>query len=97
MEKQTEPQGNFKQKAALIWRFLKGSRLMFLISILCAAGTALADMINPQIIRITIDNILGNKEAELPDFVHSIIERLGGFGYLASWEGKRTMLCPSSA
>ena len=83
MEKQLETKGNFRQKTALIWRFLKGSRLTFLVSILCAAGTAFADMINPQIIRITIDHILGDKEPKLPAFVLDIIDRLGGFAYLA--------------
>ncbi|MBR0443127.1 MAG: ABC transporter ATP-binding protein [Clostridia bacterium] len=74
---------NKGRRARLIWRFLKGSRLMFLISILCAAAMALADMINPQIIRITIDNILGDKEPDLPDITLSLIERVGGFDYLA--------------
>ena len=84
MEKQNEPQGSLRQRAALIWRFLKGSRAMFLISILCAAGTALADMINPQIIRITIDHILGSEPTDdLPRFALDFIGRLGGFDYLA--------------
>ena len=81
--KETKQTNQSKGNLALIWRFLKGSRLMFLISILCAVGTALSDMINPQIIRITIDNILGGKEPDLPDAVLSLIDRLGGFSYLA--------------
>lgn len=75
---------DFGQKPRLIWRFLYGSRLMFFISILCAAGTALADMINPQIIRITIDNVLGDKEPELPDFVLSLIDSVGGLENIAN-------------
>ena len=81
--KQTN-KNDFGQKARLIWRFLHGSRLMFFISILCAAGTALADMINPQIIRITIDNVLGDKKPDLPDFVMSLIENIGGFEHIAN-------------
>lgn len=56
---------------------------MFIISIIAAAVTAFAEMINPQIIRITIDNIIGNEEPDLPAFTERIIEALGGFAYLA--------------
>lgn len=82
-EKNKTNKNEFGQKAQLIWRFLYGSRLMFFISILCAAGTAMADMINPQLIRITIDNVLGDKEPQLPSFAMSLIEAVGGFDHIA--------------
>ena len=43
---------------------------------------ALADMINPQIIRIALDNVIGNEQPEIADFVMDIINRIGGFEYL---------------
>ncbi len=67
----------------LIWRFLRGAKLYFVISILSAAGVALTDMINPQIIRVAIDNVLGSNEPNLPSWALSLIEGVGGFDYLA--------------
>ena len=48
-------------KRGLLWRFLKGSRGLFLLSMLCAALSSLADMLSPQIIRVTVDHVLGGK------------------------------------
>ncbi len=71
-----------RQKLALIRRFLDGSLLMFLVSILCAALTALADMVSPQIIRAAVDNAIGGKEPEFGPWVMSLVDRVGGFAYL---------------
>jgi len=73
---------NKQNKARLLWRFLKGSKLLFLMSILSAAVTALADMINPQIIRAAVDNAIGGAPATLPEPVMRLVDRAGGFAYL---------------
>jgi ATP-binding cassette subfamily B protein len=78
-EKSKTPQ---KQKLALLWRFLKGSKRFFVASILCAGITALADVIQPQIIRAAVDNALGGKEGNFPPFVMNLVNSLGGFAYL---------------
>ncbi len=70
------------EKRALLMRFLRGSKGLFLLSMLCAALSALADMLSPQIIRVAVDNALGGKEARLPGFVLAWVERLGGFAWL---------------
>ncbi|MBQ7035512.1 MAG: ABC transporter ATP-binding protein, partial [Clostridia bacterium] len=70
------------KKGRLLWEFLKGSKRYFLASILMAALTALADMINPQIIRAAVDNAIGGKPAEFPAFVLRLVDRIGGFAYL---------------
>ena len=41
-------------RAKLIWAFLRGARAMFLLCMLCAALSALSDMITPQIIRAAV-------------------------------------------
>ena len=71
-----------KGKAALIWYFLQGSKLMFLISILMAALTALADMITPQIIRAAVDNAIGGNEPNFGPAVMKLVDAVGGFEYL---------------
>ena len=66
----------------LLWRFLRGSKLYFLISMVAAAVAALADMVTPQIVRVAVDNAIGGKAANLPGFAMRLAERAGGFRYL---------------
>ncbi len=69
-------------KAALIWRFLKGSKHFFVLSMLTAALTALADMITPQIIRAAVDNAIGGNEPTFGPTVMKLVDSVGGFAYL---------------
>ncbi len=78
--KQENPSG--RSSAALLWAFMRGAKRYFLISILAAAVTALADMIQPQIIRAAVDCAIGGKEGNFPDFVMDLVNRVGGFPYL---------------
>ena len=71
-----------RQKLTLLWQFLDGSKRFFLVSILAAAVTALADMIQPQIIRAAVDCAIGGKEGDFPPFVMNLVDRVGGFAYL---------------
>lgn len=82
MEKTKKTKEDRRAKARLIWRFLRGSKLLFLVSILSAAVTALADMIHPQIIRAAVDNAIGGAPATLPAPVMRLVEGAGGFAYL---------------
>ena len=68
----------------LLWQFLRGSKLFFVISMISAAVAALADLVTPQIVRVAVDNALGGKEANLPDFAMRLVERAGGFPYLGA-------------
>ena len=71
-----------KQTLSLLWRFLKGSKRYFLAAILAAGITALADMLQPQIIRAAIDCALGGEAGDFPAFVTALVDRIGGFAYL---------------
>ena len=77
---QTSPQK--QEKLSLLWQFLKGAKRYFLITVLAAGVTALADMIQPQIIRAAVDCALGGKEADFPAFVMDLVNSIGGFAYL---------------
>ena len=70
------------RERALLWRFLRGSKGWFLISMVSAAIAALCDMVTPQIVRAAVDNALGGKEANLPGFAMRLVDRAGGFRYL---------------
>jgi len=71
-----------KEKLQLLCRFLDGSKKYFLFSILAASVTALADMINPQIIRAAVDCAIGGNEGDFPAFVMDFVNSIGGFAYL---------------
>ena len=63
----------------MIMRFLRGSKLLFMISMLASALAALADMVAPQIVRVTVDHVLGSAPLDtLPVFAVRLIERAGG-------------------
>jgi len=83
MKQTKETKHKAKQKTKIVFGFLKSSLPIFAISILAAAVAAFADMISPQIIRVTIDNVLGGIEPELPDFIMSWIAGIGGMDYIA--------------
>ena len=72
-----------KGRGRLILRFLKGSKALFLLCMCCAAAAALADMLIPQIIRVTVDQVIGGAPAEaLAGPARRLLEVLGGPAYL---------------
>ncbi len=71
-----------RDKLSLLWRFLKGTKRYFLVTILAAGITALADMLQPQIIRAAVDCAIGGKEGDFPAFVMEFVDSIGGFTYL---------------
>ena len=63
----------------MILRFLRGSKLLFVTSMLASALAALADMVSPQIVRVAVDHVLGSAPTEtLPGFAVRLIDRAGG-------------------
>ena len=77
-----ESKNQQREKISLLWRFLKGSKRFFLATVLSAGVTALADMIQPQIIRAAVDCAIGGKEGDFPAFVMDAVNSIGGFKYL---------------
>ena len=64
-------------------RFLRGSKLLFVTSMLASALAALADMVSPQIVRVAVDHVLGSAPTEtLPGFAVRRIGRAGGVAAL---------------
>mgnify|MGYP003439952425 CR=1 FL=1 len=71
-----------KPNVRLLWQFLKGAKRYFAVSILAAGITALADMLQPQIIRAAVDCAIGGEEGDFPAFVMDFVDSIGGFAYL---------------
>ena len=84
MNEKTDKQFNRR----LLWRFLKGSRALFLLSMTTAALSSLADMITPQIVRLAVDNVLGGRETQLSPLMAALVRRLGGMEALAGHIGR---------
>lgn len=78
----TELRQKRRKKLRLLFRFLRGSKFMFLMSMTAAAIMALADMISPQIVRAAVDNAIGGKPADFSPAVMALVEKVGGFEYL---------------
>ena len=70
------------KKIKLIREFLRGSKRYFALTVVLTAVTALADMLNPQIIRAAIDHAIGGAQPDFPPFVMKMIDAIGGFAYL---------------
>ena len=79
-DNQKSPQN--REKLSLLWQFLTGAKRYFLAAVLAAGVTALADMLQPQIIRAAVDCALGGKEGNFPAFVMEAVNSIGGFSYL---------------
>ena len=55
-----------KGSLRLAGSFLQGARRWFALAILCTEGTALTNLILPQIVRTTVDSVLGEEPWKLP-------------------------------
>ena len=62
--------------------FLDGSKRWFLAAILSTVGLELTNMLTPQIVRVTVDSVLGSEPFDLPPFLADLLNRLGGAGVL---------------
>lgn len=61
---------------------MQGSKRFFLISIFTSLLITFVDTAVPQIVRYTVDTVLGNEPSELPSIVNDLIARIGGTPYL---------------
>ncbi len=71
-----------QSKFSLLSVFLRGCRRYFVLGIACAVGVTLTDLLRPQIIRFTVDSVLGSEPIHLPEPITALVERLGGVPYL---------------
>ena len=55
-----------REKAGLVWHYLRPCWGHFAAALLCACLSMALNALTPQIIRITVDSILGSEEAKLP-------------------------------
>lgn len=80
--KQKHP--NRKKVPPVLPRLLAGSYRYFALCILAGAAFTACELIVPQIIRVTVDSVLGTRALDVPDFVAQWIAALGGTERLRS-------------
>ena len=73
MQKETHFKLSGREKANMILRYLRGNLWFFVSAILFACLGMVFNALTPQIIRVTVDSILGNEPAELPAAVERFL------------------------
>jgi ATP-binding cassette subfamily B protein len=83
-QKKNKERGRAIERARLLWNLLCGSKKYFVICIAASFLVAACDILLPQIIRTTIDSVIGDKETDAPGFLLKLIDLAGGVDALAS-------------
>ncbi len=68
-------------KKGMLAHFLRGSKRYFLLTILLSLTVTLLEMLVPQVIRQTVDAVLGDGELSAPGWILSLYESAGGRSY----------------
>ncbi|MGC9365766.1 MAG: ABC transporter ATP-binding protein [bacterium] len=66
------------RKLLELFSFIKGNKTLYIGAILAVALATVFSYAIPQVIRITIDSIIGNKPLQTPHWIANIIAYLGG-------------------
>ena len=80
MKKQEKRAGNW----AVLRRMLRGSVRYFIICIVSGVIFTALELVIPQILRVTVDSVIGTKEVQLPKVLARMVEALGGTAYFRS-------------
>lgn len=62
----------------LLWKFMKGNKLLYLASILSIGIATLASIINPLVLKISIDSVIGDNPIDAPNIIVNMINSIGG-------------------
>jgi ATP-binding cassette subfamily B protein len=69
-------------KTALVVAAAEGKHFQFLLCCAATLAAVIFSFITPQIIRFTIDSVLGTEPLKVPAFVSAFVEQIGGLGYI---------------
>ncbi len=71
-----------KRKFGVLTRFLRGHLRFFAAATLISALSILLNFLMPQVVRVTVDSVIGDAPFDLPDFVVRLLENIGGREFL---------------
>jgi len=66
-----------------LFKLTKGNRVLYITAILSIAVATFIAMLEPMVIKVTIDSVLGNKPMDVPGSVQTLITAVGGKGVLS--------------
>ncbi len=75
----------FNSKTELVWYFLRGSKIFFVLAILMSFGTTFFELISPKIVQYCVDYLLVDVPSEsgsIPGYLSLLMDVLGGNNYL---------------
>ena len=75
-------QKNELTRAGLVRIFLRGSKRWFALAALFTSLVSLLELLNPQIIRFTVDSVLGGKEPDSGGLLEVLPELMGGTEFI---------------
>lgn len=67
---------------SMLARFARGFRRFFVLAVMASALSILFQFFMPQVIRVTVDSVIGTKPFDLPDFVLPALDAIGGRPFL---------------
>ena len=73
---------NSRGNRRVLSRLLQRSRAYFAVCILCGVLFTCCELVIPQILRVSIDSVIGDRPPALPGWLLRPIERLGGIAWL---------------
>lgn len=71
-----------KGRTKLVWDLSHGYRLIFIWSIISMIIALLANYFMPQVLRFTVDSVIGDEPLKLPRFVLDMLDYIGGIPFL---------------
>ena len=74
MQKETKKYSRLQ----LIFLFLKGSKRYYLLGILGSMMVSLCEMLTPQIIKLTVDSVIGSEPMNVPGILQQAVQAVGG-------------------
>lgn len=66
----------------LFWSYMRGNRLLYIGALISIALATFFSILNPLVLRVTIDSIIGDKPLDVPQVIGAAIEGFGGKGVL---------------
>lgn len=71
-----------KEKYGVLTRFLRGHLRFFAAATLVSALSILLNFLMPQVVRVTVDSVIGDAPFDLPEFVVRFLQGIGGREFL---------------
>lgn len=67
----------YRTRTSAVLSFLMGSKRYFVTGVLMISMVSFLEMVNPQIVRYTVDSIIGDEPSKLPGYLEWFLQQLG--------------------